>query len=156
MGCPPCREAGIKHWGRCHRACLCAEICCEGFTARPGQCLKLPGWLCFWPDIKAQEIMLKQVVVLLLSGVSRGHQLTLAQESWVVSDLIWLVAGMPGVQGAAGISAAVWRMQFGFVCLRLWFSFPGFSSGSHVKHLRPPDEICVWPVLEERAAGGAR
>lgn len=38
--------------------------------------------------------MLKQVVVLLLSGVSRGHPLTLAEESWAVSDLIWLVAGM--------------------------------------------------------------
>lgn len=66
VDCPPCGEAGIKRWGRSCRACLYMEICCRGFAARPGQCLKLPGWLCFWPDVKAQEIMLKQVVVLLV------------------------------------------------------------------------------------------
>lgn len=37
--------------------------------------------LCFWPDVKAQEIMLKQAVVLLLSGISLGHRQTLAKES---------------------------------------------------------------------------
>ena len=81
MDCSPCGEVVIKCWGRSRRACLYMVIRCRGFTARPGQCLKLPGWLCFWPDAKAQEIMLKQAVVLLLSGISTGHQLTLAKES---------------------------------------------------------------------------
>jgi len=91
--CPPCREAGIKRWGRSRRACPYTEVRCRGFAARPGQCLKLPGWLCFWPDAKAQEITLEQVVVLLLSGILTGHQLMPAKESWAVSGLIWLVAG---------------------------------------------------------------
>lgn len=80
MDCPLCREVGIKRWGKSHRACLYTEVHSQGFTARPGQCWKLPGCLCFWPDVKAQEIMLKQAVVLLLSGISSGHRLTLAKE----------------------------------------------------------------------------
>lgn len=135
VDCPPCREVGIKCWDRSHRACLYMEIHCRGFAARPGQCLKLPSWLCFWPDVKAQEIMLKQAVVLLLSDISTGHQLTLAKESWAVSDLIWLVAG---TRACGELPASPWQfggVYFGSVCLRLWFSSPGFSPGSHIKHL---------------------
>lgn len=91
------------------------EIRCRGFAARPGQCLKLPGWLCFWPDVKAQEIMLKQVVVLLLSGILTGHQLMLAKKSWTVSDLFWLVAG---TQVCGQPPASPW--QFGGCILALF------------------------------------
>lgn len=135
IDCPPCGEAGIKCWGRSRRACLYMEVRCRGFAASPGQCLKLPGWLCFWPDVKAQEIMLKQAVVLLLSGISTGHQLTLAKESWAVSDLIGLVAGMQPCGELPASPCQLGGVHFGSVYLRLWFSSPGFSSGSHIKHL---------------------
>lgn len=131
MDCPPCREMGIKLWGRSHRACLYMDIHCRDFTARPGQCWKLPGCLCFWPDVKAQKIMLKQAVLLLLSSISSGHQLTLAKESWFNLACRWHT----GMLGAASISVASLGVHFASLCLRLWFFSPGFSSDSHVKYL---------------------
>lgn len=70
VGCPPCGEAGIKHWGSSCRACLYMEVRCRGLAVRPGQCWKLPGWLCSWPEVKMQEVMLKPALVLLPSGIS--------------------------------------------------------------------------------------
>lgn len=115
VDCPPCGEAGIKRWGRSLKTCPYMEICCRGFAARPGQCSKLPGWLCFWPDVEAQEIMLKQAVSLHLSGISMGRQLTLAKESWAVSDLIWLVTG---TQACGELPVSPW--QFGGCILALF------------------------------------
>lgn len=52
-------------------------VCTRRYAAGVSQ----SRWLCFWPDVKAQEIMPNQTVVLLLSGISMGHQLTLAMGS---------------------------------------------------------------------------
>lgn len=135
MDCLPCGEVGIKCWGRSCRACLYTAIRHGALAARPGQRWRLPGWLRFWPDVKTQGIVLKQAAVLLLSGISTGHQLALAKESWAVSDLIQLVTGTRVCKELPAPLRHFKGGASGSVCLRCWFSSPGFSPGSHVEHL---------------------
>lgn len=59
----------------------------QAFHSRAWSVLESARVAVFWPFVKAQEIMLKQAVVLLLSSMSMGQQLTLAEENWTVSDL---------------------------------------------------------------------
>lgn len=133
--CLPCGEVGIKRWGRSCRACLYMAIRCRGLAARPGQRWQLPGWLRSWPDVKSQGIVLKQAVALLLSGISTGHQLTLAEESWAGSDLIQLVTGTQACRELPAPPRHFKGGALGSLCLRCWFSSPGFSPRSHVEHL---------------------